>query len=136
MNWAVFNVEENPSMDEMISLCNTMPFLSEKRVVVVRNAQKLNTRQLDQLMKYLDNPCDMTTLILIMEIDKPDKELSKYMKKFEGKARIARFESIRNISERISWIMSRALLMGKIDKDARPAGGHDGGSSMCISTAR
>ncbi len=132
MNWAVFNVEENPSMDEMISLCNTMPFLSEKRVVVVRNAQKLNTRQLDQLMKYLDNPCDMTTLILIMEIDKPDKELSKYMKKFEGKARIARFESIRNISERISWIMSRALLHGKrIDKDAATLlADMTGGSSM------
>jgi len=132
MNWAAFNVEENPSVDEIISLCNTMPFLSERRVVIVRNGQKLSSKQQDQLLQYLENPCGMTTLIIIMELDKADRELNKYMKKFEGKAQIVRLEPMKTRAERISWIMDRAATHGKrIDKDAATLlADMTGGSSM------
>ncbi len=50
MNWATFNAEEGPAMNEIINLCNTMPFLSEQRVVIIKNGQKLNAKQLDQVI--------------------------------------------------------------------------------------
>ncbi len=132
MNWAAFNMEDSPSMDDIIGLCNTMPFLSERRVVIIRNAQKLSVKQLEGMVRYLESPCEMTTLILIMEIDKADRDLTKNIKKFEGKAQIVRFESIKNKAGRISWITDRALHHGKkIDRDAAALlGDMTGGSSM------
>jgi DNA polymerase III subunit delta len=132
MNWAAFNAEEDLSMNEIISLCNTMPFLCEQRVVIIKNGQKLNAKQLDQVILYLDNPCNVTTFILIMEVEKVDKDLNKLTKKFDGKARIVRFESIKNRGERITWIMERTPLHGKkIDRDAAVLlADMTGGSSM------
>ena len=132
MNWATFNAEEALAMNEIIGLCNTMPFLSEQRVVIIKNGQKLNAKQLDQVLLYLDNPCEITTLILIMEVEKTDNELKKLIKKFDGKAQIVRFESIKNRGERINWIMERTPLHGKkIDRDAAVLlADMTGGSSM------
>ena len=39
MNWAAFNAEEDLNMNEIISLCNTMPFLCEQRVVIIKTAR-------------------------------------------------------------------------------------------------
>ncbi len=131
MNWAVFNAEEGPAMDEVISLCNTMPFLSDRRVIIIRNGHKLTAKQTDQVITYLDNPCETTMLILVMEAEKTDKDLAKLLKRFDGMAEIDRFESIKNRSERIAWIMDRALLHGKkIDKDAAVLLAEMAGSSM------
>jgi DNA polymerase-3 subunit delta len=132
MNWATFNAEGGPAMNEIIGLCNTMPFLSEQRVVIIKNGQKLTAKQLDQVILYLENPCEITTFILIIEVEKTDKELNKLIKKFDGKARIARFESLKNRGERIAWIMERTPLYGKkIDKDAAMLlADMTGGSSM------
>lgn len=119
LNWAVFNVEENPSLDEIISLCNTMPFLSEQRVVVVHNAQKLLARQLEQIISYMADPNGSTTMILVMEVEKTDKELNRILKMFEGKAKILRFDALKNRAERISWITGRMARYAKvIEKDA------------------
>ncbi|HVN71761.1 MAG TPA: DNA polymerase III subunit delta [Desulfomonilia bacterium] len=131
MNLAVFNADEGLSMDEVLGLCNTLPFLSEKRGIVVRNSHKLTAKQLDQAIAYLENPCETTTFILVMEAEKTDKDLAKLLKRFDGKASIIRFEAIKNRSERLSWIMDRALLHGKkIDKDAAVLLAEMAGSSM------
>jgi DNA polymerase-3 subunit delta len=132
MNWAAFNAEEALAINEILGLCNTMPFLCEQRVVIIKNGQKLSPKQLDQVILYLENPCEVTTLILIMEVEKTDKELNKLFKRFDGKAKIVRFDSIKNRGERIAWIMERALLHGKnIDKDAAVLlADMTGGSSM------
>lgn len=132
MNWAAFNAEEDPAMNEIIGLCNTMPFLSDQRVVIIKNGQKLTIKQLDQVLLYLENPCEITTLILIIEIEKTDNELNKLIKRFDGKARIVRFESLKNRGARTNWIMERAPLYGKkIDKDAAVLlADMTGGSSM------
>jgi DNA polymerase-3 subunit delta len=131
MNWAVFNAEEGPAMDEVLSLCNTMPFLSDRRAIIIRNGHKLTAKQMDQVITYLDNPCETTMLITVMEAEKTDKDLAKLLKRFDGMAEIVRFESIKNRSERTAWIMDRALLHGKkIDKDAAVLLAEMAGSSM------
>lgn len=119
MNWSVFNAEDNLDMDDIINLCNTLPFLSERRVVIVRNGHKLSARQMDQLVSYLDDPCEATTFILVLEVEKADRDLVRLLKKFDAKADVIRFEPMRNRNDRIRWIMERALFHGKkMDKDA------------------
>lgn len=44
--------------------CNTMPFASDVRLVVVRNADKLSKCDVDQLVDYLKNPFETTLLAL------------------------------------------------------------------------
>lgn len=44
--------------------CNTMPFASDVRLVVVRNADKLSKTDVDQLVEYLKNPFETTLLAL------------------------------------------------------------------------
>lgn len=119
MNWTVFNAEDDPAMDEIISLCNTLPFLSERRVVILRNGQKLSARQMEQVLSYLEDSCEATVFILVFDVDKGERDLQKLLRKFEGKADIIRFEPIRNRGERIRWIMERVRFRGKaLDKDA------------------
>ncbi len=119
MNWSVFNAEDDPTMDEIMSLCNTLPFFAERRVVIIRNGHKLSALQMDQVASYLEDPCDATTLILVLEGEKADRDLQKLLRKFDGRAKITRFEPLRNRNDRIRWIMDRTAFHGKkMDKDA------------------
>jgi DNA polymerase III delta subunit len=103
MNWSVFNAEDDPTMDEIMSLCNTLPFFAERRVVIIRNGHKLSALQMDQVASYLEDPCDATTLILVLEGEKADRDLQKLLRKFDGRAKITRFEPLRNRNDRIRW---------------------------------
>jgi DNA polymerase-3 subunit delta len=119
MNWSAFNTEEGLDLNEILGLCNTLPFLSEKRGIVIRNGHRLTAKLMDQLISYLDNPSESTIFILVLEPEKADKELNRLLKRFEGKAEVVRFEPIRNRAERIRWITDRALVHGKkMDRDA------------------
>lgn len=51
----------------IVVACNTVPFASEKRLVLVRNAEKLRKADSEQLVAYLANPCDTTVLLLEAE---------------------------------------------------------------------
>jgi len=84
MNWSVFNAEDDPTMDEIMSLCNTLPFFAERRVVIIRNGHKLSALQMDQVASYLEDPCDATTLILVLEGEKADRDLQKLLRKFDA----------------------------------------------------
>lgn len=48
----------------VVTSCNTMPFASDIRLVLVRNAEKLSKLDVDQLVSYLANPCESTVLAL------------------------------------------------------------------------
>ena len=53
----------------------TVPFLSERRVVLVRNAERYNTDSgAGPLLAYLESPCDSTILILVSsQVDRRNK---------------------------------------------------------------
>jgi DNA polymerase III subunit delta len=116
MNWATYNAEEGINLDDILNLCNTLPFLSEKRLIVIRNAHKLSEKQTEQILSYLENPSETTTLILALEGEKLDDKL---LKKLGSNSSIVRFDPIKNRAERLQWILDRAMMHGKtIEKDA------------------
>lgn len=51
----------------IVTSCNTVPFASEYRLVVVRNAEKLPKSEIDALVEYLKSPCPTTVLCLEAE---------------------------------------------------------------------
>lgn len=51
--------------DEVVSAANTLPFMSERRLVIVRRADRMNTEGLRVLAEYAANPNPDTTLVLV-----------------------------------------------------------------------
>lgn len=51
--------------DEIASACTTIPFASEKRLVMVTNADKLKKADADEVIAYLKEPLSSTVLLLI-----------------------------------------------------------------------
>ncbi len=56
---------ENAGSDAIIAACNTLPFASERRLVVVRNVDKMSKDGLEALVAYAENPAETTILALV-----------------------------------------------------------------------
>lgn len=115
MNTASYHAQEIRRIEEIISLCNTLPFLSDRRLIIIRNIHKLLSKDLDGVLAYLRNPCGSTTLILTIEGVREEK---KVMKKLAPGLEILHFDSFKG-KDLIDWILSRARVCRKtMDKDA------------------
>jgi DNA polymerase III subunit delta len=55
---------DDPSLDAVVGACMTPPFLSDRRVVVVRDAGRFASDELAPLLAYLGHPVPTTALIL------------------------------------------------------------------------
>ncbi len=64
MNSQTFDAE-SMDPDEVIAAANTLPFLSEKRLVVVTNIDKVNAASTDALVTYATDPAPTTVLALV-----------------------------------------------------------------------
>jgi DNA polymerase-3 subunit delta len=64
-----FNMEtfdgENADVGEVVAAANTLPFMSDRRLVIVRNADKLPSSALAELAEYAANPAQTTCLVLV-----------------------------------------------------------------------
>lgn len=64
------------------ALCNTLPMMAERRVVVIRDVEqwKRRTRGRSAVLHYLEHPSPETVLILVQGAaeEKPDKDLLKH----------------------------------------------------------
>lgn len=115
MNRAVYHAQEIHRMDEVIELCNTWPFLSDRRIVVIRDAHKLALKDIEILVAYLKNPCETTTLVITIEGQREEKKLMKMLPKG---VEVLRFDALKG-RELIDWILSRVKKNGlRIDRDA------------------
>jgi DNA polymerase III subunit delta len=56
---------ENTTADEIINSCNTMPFSSDLRLVVVKDAERLSKTAVEGLVTYCAKPCESTVLVLV-----------------------------------------------------------------------
>lgn len=55
---------ENASGDDIVGSANILPFISDRRLVIVRNVDKLNKEGLDALSVYVADPAPTTVLVL------------------------------------------------------------------------
>lgn len=62
-NMQVFS-GENAQTDEVIVACNTMPFASDLRLVIVHSVEKLSKEGQEALVSYIENPSPSTVLAL------------------------------------------------------------------------
>jgi DNA polymerase III subunit delta len=56
---------DSADVDDVIAAANTLPFMSEKRLVVLRDADRMSTAALNVLADYVANPSEQTVLVLV-----------------------------------------------------------------------
>jgi DNA polymerase-3 subunit delta len=66
LNFTSYYAEETPP-HEVITTCNTLPFMGKRRVVVVKDVHKYSQKDLTGFSSYLQSPSDTTSLVLIAE---------------------------------------------------------------------
>ena len=69
---------------EVADAAQTMPFLTDKRVVVARDVGRFNADDLPPLLGYLDNPLDSTDLVLVAGGGRLAKKLTDAVKAAGG----------------------------------------------------
>lgn len=88
-----FNYEafdgESADVGDVIAAANTLPFASERRLVVVTNVQKLNAAAQAQLSSYAADPSPSTCLVLVAGKMRKDSKLLKAVAATGGAAEYA-----------------------------------------------
>ena len=78
----LFNADPGEvSMGAILEELQTMPFLAEKRVVVVKDADDFVSKNRELLESYFDNPCSTSTLILTVSSWPSNTRLAKKLSK-------------------------------------------------------
>ncbi|MEG0378799.1 MAG: DNA polymerase III subunit delta, partial [Eubacterium sp.] len=112
LNLTVFE-DKNPDISEIMAVCETVPLMSEKRVIIIREGTGLtkmsDKKTVDTLNKYIDHPADTTVLILCDST--PDKRKKLY-KTLKNQNTIVDFEKLGKIDLE-KWIGRRLKLAEK-----------------------
>lgn len=93
--------------DAIVTACNTLPFASAVRLVVVRNADKLKAADARAVAAYLSAPCDTTVLALYAA------KLSKSSKLYKAVAALGKTAIIDCSSVKKSQLPELVLGMAK-----------------------
>ncbi|MBI5328174.1 MAG: DNA polymerase III subunit delta [Deltaproteobacteria bacterium] len=110
MNYHSFDAKEADA-DDIISIAQTFPVMSQKRLVIVNRIEALSKSQQEALLSYVQDPAKHTCLILIASAGKIDKRLSF----FSGldKAHYLFHFKPPSDAELPSWIKQEAQRLGK-----------------------
>lgn len=108
-NFSMFDMEET-EIDTAVEDAETLPFMGEKRVVVIKNPYFLSTEKkkekvehhLEKFERYIEEPSPFTILALIAPYEKLDerKKITKLLKK---KANVVEMNEL-SVSETIAWM--------------------------------
>ena len=69
------------TVSEVLDELRTIPFLTDKRVVLVKDADKFISQNREHLENYFDNPCSSGRLILTVKTWKSQTKLAKKLPK-------------------------------------------------------
>lgn len=58
-------IDEIPPFAQILDVVKTVPFMAERRVVLLENVQELAKKEMPALMSYLENPSPYSLLILL-----------------------------------------------------------------------
>ncbi|MEW6189353.1 MAG: DNA polymerase III subunit delta [Actinomycetota bacterium] len=98
------------STSTMIQAAQTVPFLSDRRLVVVKDADKLSPSEVSLLSDYFKNPSEHACLVLVAgKLDKSDR-LYKAIEKF---GEIHEYK-LRFRKDYPNWIKKQFLKKGKV----------------------
>ncbi|MFN3476603.1 MAG: DNA polymerase III subunit delta, partial [Candidatus Methylomirabilales bacterium] len=100
---------ETVSAEGILASLQTPPFLAPRRVVLIRDADRLEAAALQRLAAYLENPVESSCLVI--EAKKLDRR-TRFAQVLERKGVVLRFPPLRGEAVR-RWLKERAERLGK-----------------------
>ncbi len=96
---------------EIVQEARTVPFLADRRVVLVRNADRFGADSgADAILEYIEKPCDMTTLLMVAgQIDRR----TRFFKACEKSGAVIECPMLTE-RDAAEWAVSEARARGKI----------------------
>ena len=70
--------------NEIVTTCNTLPFLGDVRCVIVKNIDALKKADADMVAEYLSSPCETTVLVMV------GVKLAKNTKLYKAVAKVSK----------------------------------------------
>lgn len=71
-NMDIFDIKDRASgVEDIMDVANTLPFLNSRRVVLIRNIQKLKKADLKKLGDYLSHPSPSCLMVMVFEGQSP-----------------------------------------------------------------
>ena len=110
MNYNSFDAKEADAED-IISVAQTFPVMSQKRLVMVNRAETLTKSQQEALLSYIKDPAEHTCLIFISSTGKIDKRLS-FFSELDKAHYLFYFKPLSD-TELPSWIKKEVHSLGK-----------------------
>ncbi len=99
----------------IVQAANTLPFMSDKRLVIVKDVDKLSAEDISQLTKYLENPSPSTCLVLVAS---SVNKASRLYKAAEKSGEIAEYTLKTFNKTPNAWIKEQFGERGKLVSDA------------------
>jgi DNA polymerase-3 subunit delta len=97
------------SASDIVNLAQTLPFMSEKRLVIAKELDVFKAAELEELMPYLNDPSPSTCLVLVSNQGRYEKKA--VISAVESHGGAIRFYQLLD-REIIGWIESRAKALG------------------------
>jgi len=107
-NFATVYCRETRAVD-LVNLCQTLPFLSERRLVIAREIEAYKTDDLETLAGYLKDPSPFTCLVLVSHQGRFEKK--QVAAAVEANGAVTRFFPLLD-GEMLPWIEGRARSRG------------------------
>jgi DNA polymerase-3 subunit delta len=116
LNQHIFYGDElRADFSSIIDAARSLPFIAEKRLVIVRRTEKLSSSALDNIIPYIDKPVKSTCLIFVTS--KPDFR-KKFYARFKKNNRTINFKELYD-NQVAPWISKTAGEIGfKISAEA------------------
>ena len=104
------------SGNEIVNLCQTFPFMSDRRLVIAKEIEALKAADLEEIVPYLKSPSPTTCLLMIANQPRYDKKT--VIAPIEANGAVIRFYSILD-RDILPWIENWARQHGlSIQRDA------------------
>lgn len=112
LNLTIFS-DKNPVVSEILATCETLPLMSEKRMVIIKEAAQIGNisdkKMIDYFTDYLEKPSPTTLLIIYWE--QPDKRKKLY-KAIQKNGEIVNYEKL-DLGDLENWIGRRLKIARK-----------------------
>jgi DNA polymerase-3 subunit delta len=104
------------SASDLVNLCQTLPFMSERRLVIARDLDAYKAADIDELVPYLNDPSPNTCLVMVSSESRYDKK--SVTAAVEAHGAVTRFFPLLD-GEIVPWIEGWARARGlSVQRDA------------------
>lgn len=103
-NLEVLYGDEPIEPEQIINKASSMPFLAERRLIILRRTESFNAEELERFLPYLDKPSPSTCLIFLSS---KTNFATKFYKKFRSEGAAVLFDEMKG-NQVVAWIKKTA----------------------------